>query len=132
MGLLHRYYKVSQHVSCLVLNILISMRYVAAYCLAALGGATPSAKDIEKILSSVGVDCDAAKAGKVISELEGKDLQAVIAEGMEKVGSMPVGGGGGGGAAGGAAPAAAEEKKEEKLKSPEEESDDDMGFGLFD
>merc|ERR1711913_254935 len=100
----------------------ISMRYVAAYCLAALGGATPSAKDIEKILSSVGVDCDADKAGKVISELSGKDLQAVIAEGMEKVGSMP--------AAGGAAPAAAEEKKEEKVEEPEEESDDDMGFGL--
>merc|ERR1711874_751497 len=107
-----------------------SMRYVAAYCLAALGGATPSAKDIEKILSSVGVDCDADLAGKVVSELEGKDLQAVI-EGMEKVGSMPVGGGGGGGAAPAAAdaPAAVEEKKEEE---PEEESDDDMGFGLFD
>ncbi|CAL4091063.1 unnamed protein product [Meganyctiphanes norvegica] len=107
------------------------MRYVAAYCLAALGGATPSAKDIEKILSSVGVDCDAALAGKVISELEGKDLQEVIAEGMTKVGSMPVGGGGGGAAAAPAAdaPAAAEEKKEEE---PEEESDDDMGFGLFD
>merc|ERR1712236_158957 len=120
-----------QHVSCLELNILISMRYVAAYCLAALGGATPSAKDIEKILSSVGVDCDADLAGKVVSELEGKDLQAVIAEGMEKVGSMPVGGGGGGGAAPAAADAApaAEEKKEEE---PEEESDDDMGFGLFD
>merc|ERR1712212_122426 len=123
--------KVSQHVSCLVPKILISMRYVAAYCLAALGGATPSAKDIEKILSSVGVDCDAAQASKVISELEGKDLQAVIAEGMEKVGSMPVGGGGGGAAAGGGAPAA-EEKKEEKVEEPEEESDDDMGFGLFD
>merc|ERR1712215_99065 len=120
-----------QHVSCLELNILISMRYVAAYCLAALGGATPSAKDIEKILSSVGVDCDADLAGKVVSELEGKDLQAVIAEGMEKVGSMPVGGGGGGGAAPAAAdaPAAVEEKKEEE---PEEESDVDMGFGLFD
>merc|ERR1712215_147948 len=114
-----------QHVSCLELNILISMRYVAAYCLAALGGATPSAKDIEKILSSVGVDCDADLAGKVVSELEGKDLQAVIAEGMEKVGSMPVGGGGGGAAPAAAdAPAAVEEKEEE----PEEESDDDMGF----
>merc|ERR1711970_436460 len=132
MGFISGNHKVCKHVSCLELNILISMRYVAAYCLAALGGATPSAKDIEKILSSVGVDCDADLAGKVISELEGKDLQAVIAEGMEKVGSMPVGGGGGGGAAPAAAadaPAAVEEKKEEE---PEEESDDDMGFGLFD
>merc|ERR1712105_393715 len=85
MGLLHRYYKVSSHVSCLVLKLLFSMRYVAAYALAALGGATPSAKDIEKILSSVGVDCDADLAGKVVSELSGKDLAAVIAEGMERL-----------------------------------------------
>lgn len=58
------------------------MRYVAAYCLAALGGKTASAKDIEKILDSVGVDCDADEAKKVVSELEGKDLKAVIAEGV--------------------------------------------------
>ncbi|XP_063615341.1 large ribosomal subunit protein P2-like [Penaeus indicus] len=109
------------------------MRYVAAYCLAALGGKTASAKDIEKILDSVGVDCDADEAKKVVSELEGKDLKAVIAEGMGKLGSMPAGGGGAP-AAGGAAPAAAaaEEKKPEKVEEPEEESDDDMGFGLFD
>merc|ERR1711970_519812 len=130
MGFISGNHKVCKHVSCLELNILISMRYVAAYCLAAIGGATPSAKDIEKILSSVGVDCDADLAGKVVSQLEGKDLQAVIAEGMEKVGSMPAGGGGGAAPAAGDAPAAAvEEKKEEE---PEEESDDDMGFGLFD
>lgn len=55
------------------------MRYVAAYCLAALGGKTASAKDIEKILDSVGVDCDADEAKKVVSELEGKDLKNVIA-----------------------------------------------------
>merc|ERR1712198_814104 len=103
------------------------MRYVAAYCLAALGGSTPSLKDVEKVLAAVGVDCDAAKAKKVISELAGKDLAAVMAEGMGKLGSMPAGGGGGAAAA-----AAAEEKKVEKEEEPEEESDDDMGFGLFD
>merc|ERR1711942_664878 len=125
MGLIHvNHNKVSLPVSCLVPKILVSMRYVAAYALAALGGATPSAKDLEKILSSAGVDCDADLAGKVVSELSGKDLQAVIAEGMEKVGSMPVGGGGGGAAPAAAADAApaAEAKKEEE---PEEESDDD-------
>ncbi|XP_063598410.1 large ribosomal subunit protein P2-like [Penaeus indicus] len=108
------------------------MRYVAAYCLAALGGKTASAKDIEKILDSVGVDCDADEAKKVVSELEGKDLKAVsycffnlqIFLGMGKLGSMPAGGGGAP-AAGGAAPAAAaaEEKKPEKVEEPEEESD---------
>merc|ERR1711872_103384 len=108
-----------------------SMRYVAAYCLAALSGSTPSVKDIEKVLSSVGVDCDADQAKKVVSELEGKVLDDLIAEGMEKLGTMPAGGGGAP-AAGAAAAAPVEEKKEEKEEEPEEESDDDMGFGLFD
>ncbi|KAK4313887.1 hypothetical protein Pmani_014819 [Petrolisthes manimaculis] len=111
----------------------ISMRYVAAYCLAALGGASPSAKDIEKVLASVGVDCDAALAKKVVSELEGKNLAAVIDEGMGKIGTMPVGGGGGGGAAVASSSAAAAKEEEKKVEEePEEESDDDMGFGLFD
>ena len=59
------------------------MRYVAAYLLAALGGnASPSAKDIEKILSSVGVESDKALIEKVIGELKGKDLEEVLAAGM--------------------------------------------------
>ena len=58
------------------------MRYVAAYLLAALGGnGNPSAEDIEKILSSVGIEAEVDKLSKVISELKGKSLQALIAEG---------------------------------------------------
>ncbi|XP_076053286.1 large ribosomal subunit protein P2-like [Oratosquilla oratoria] len=109
------------------------MRYVAAYCLLALGGKTPSAKDLKKVLDSVGVDCDSAQAEKVVSELDGKSLEELINEGMGKLGSMPATGGGGGG--GGAAAAAAETEApaaETKEEEPEEESDDDMGFGLFD
>ncbi|KAK8745713.1 hypothetical protein OTU49_000336 [Cherax quadricarinatus] len=119
------------------------MRYVAAYCLAALGGGSPSVKDIEKVLSSVSIDCDAALAKKVISELQGKNLEQLINEGLSKIGSLPAGGGGGGvgiAAGGGGKPAAAaaaaaapaEKKEEKKPEEPEEESDDDMGFGLFD
>jgi large subunit ribosomal protein LP2 len=72
---------------------------------------------------------------KVVSELAGKDLEALIAEGSSKLATMPAGGGGGAApaaaaAGGAAAPAAA--AKEEKKEEPEEESDDDMGFGLFD
>nr|KAG5696085.1 hypothetical protein BaRGS_020486 [Batillaria attramentaria] len=112
------------------------MRYVAAYLLAALGGKnSPSAADVEKILSSVGIEAEADKVKKVVSELSGKDLQELIAEGSKKLASMPAGGavaagGAAAPAAGGAAPAA-EAKKEEK-KEESEESDDDMGFGLFD
>ena len=55
------------------------MRYVAAYLLANLGGnESPSAKDIKKILESVGVNVDDEKLNKVVSELEGKDINEVL------------------------------------------------------
>ena len=58
------------------------MRYVAAYLLAVLGGNdATAAADIEKILSSVGIEAEADKLKKVISELKGKDLATLIAEG---------------------------------------------------
>ena len=59
------------------------MRYVAAYLLAAMGGGDkqPSSADIEKILESVGIEAEADKIKKVISELNGKNLDDVIAEG---------------------------------------------------
>lgn len=58
------------------------MRYVAAYLLAVLGGkASPSQNDIEKILSSVGIETDGEKLKIVISELNGKSIDDVIAQG---------------------------------------------------
>lgn len=46
------------------------MRYVAAYLLAALGGnANPEAKDIKKILESVGIEADDTRLDKVQSGL---------------------------------------------------------------
>ncbi len=42
------------------------MRYVAAYLLAALGGnENPAAKDIKKILESVGIEADDTRLDKV-------------------------------------------------------------------
>ncbi|KAM9798700.1 60S acidic ribosomal protein P2 [Syngnathus typhle] len=114
------------------------MRYVAAYLLAVLGGNTsPVAKDIKAILSSVGIEADDDRLNKVISELEGKNINEVMNSGLSKLASVPAGGAVAAPAAAGAAssaaaaPAAAEEKKEEK-KEESEESDEDMGFGLFD
>ncbi|XP_036050552.1 60S acidic ribosomal protein P2 isoform X2 [Onychomys torridus] len=114
------------------------MRYVASYLLAALGGnSSPSAKDIKKILDSVGIEADDDRLNKVISELNGKNIEDVIAQGVGKLASVPAGGAVAVSAApGSAAPAAgsapaAEEKKDEKNEESEE-SDDDMGFGLFD
>eukprot|EP00047_Mylnosiga_fluctuans_P001324 m.219768 g.219768 ORF g.219768 m.219768 type:complete len:113 (+) comp10243_c0_seq1:175-513(+) len=112
------------------------MRYVAAYLLATLGGnATPSEADVKKILSSVGIEADQAKLTKVLGELKGKDLAALIAEGEKKLASVPAAGAAPAAAApaaAAAAPAAKAEKKEEKKKEEKPPSDDDMGFGLFD
>lgn len=115
------------------------MRYVAAYLLTVLGGKdSPVAADIEKVLSSVGIEAEAEKLKKVISELNGKKIDDLITKGKEKLATIPSGGAVAASAA--AAPAAAaaagspqkkEEKKEAKKEEPEE-SDDDMGFGLFD
>lgn len=58
------------------------MRYVAAYMLAVLGGkASPGQSDIEKILSSVGIETDVEKLKKVISELNGKSIDELITKG---------------------------------------------------
>ncbi|KAM3871726.1 large ribosomal subunit protein P2-like [Diretmus argenteus] len=115
------------------------MRYVAAYMLAALGGnANPSAHDVRDILDSVGIEAEHERLNKVISELNGKDIEEVLNAGMSKLVFVPAGGavavsatsGSAAGAPEGAAPAA-EEKKEEK-KAESEDSEEDMGFGLLD
>merc|ERR1712144_162695 len=109
----------------------LKMRYVAAALLAAQGGQEVSAANIKKILSSVGIDAEDEKVEKVVSELSGKDIEELIKEGTEKLGSVPAGAApaaGGAAPAGDAAPAAAAAKEPE----PESEEDDDMGFGLFD
>merc|ERR1711878_84057 len=112
---------------CFVLNQL-KMRYVAAYLLAQLGGNdAPDAAAIKAILSSVGVDADEEKMNKVISELSGKAIADVLAEGKEKLASVPSGGGAAPAAGGAADAPAAEEKKAESSES----EDEDMGFGLF-
>jgi large subunit ribosomal protein LP2 len=112
------------------------MKHLAAYLLLGLGGNTsPSAADVKAVLESVGIEADDERLNTLISELEGKDINELIAAGSEKLASVPSGGGGGGGAAaagGAAAGGAAEEAKEEAKEEEKEESDEDMGFGLFD
>lgn len=91
------------------------MRYVAAYLLAVLGGKeSPVAADLEKILSSVGVEVDSTRLGKVVADLKGKSVEELIKEGREKLSTIPSGGAvaaAAAPAAAGAAPAAAESKK---------------------
>lgn len=107
------------------------MRYVAAYMLAILGGnKAPSEEDIKKILGSVGVEYNPEQSKKVVSELKGKNLEELIAQGSEKLATIPSGGGGAAAPAAAAAPV--EEKKEEKKEEEEEEEDDGEMFSLFD
>ncbi|KAK9898548.1 ribosomal protein 60S [Cystobasidium minutum MCA 4210] len=112
------------------------MRYLAAYLLLQTGGnATPSKEDIKSVLDAAGVETDEERLDKLLSELEGKDVNELIQEGSSKLASVPSGGAGGAAAASSSAAAGgapAEEKKEEKKEEEKEESDDDMGFGLFD
>ncbi|KAI0028926.1 60s acidic ribosomal protein-domain-containing protein [Vararia minispora EC-137] len=112
------------------------MRHLAAYLLLQVGGnASPSAADVKKVLDAVGIEADEERLEKLISELDGKDVAALITEGSNKLASVPSGGAAAassGGAAAAAGGAAAEEKEEEKKEEEKEESDDDMGFGLFD
>merc|ERR1712241_1387436 len=135
MGPVQIYTLSRQHVSC-PCDLKLIMRYVAAYLLAVLGGnASPSAADISAIISSVGIDADKEKLDMVISELSGKSVEELIAEGSKKLASVPSGGGAAApaaAAAGGGGGAAAAEAPKEKKEEPAEESDDDMGFGLFD
>lgn len=57
------------------------MRYVAAYLLASLSGKEPSSDDVEKILSSVGIESDSQKLSIVLKELKGKNVDDLIESG---------------------------------------------------
>lgn len=106
------------------------MKYLAAYLLLVnAGNASPSAADIKSVLESVSIEVDDEKIAKLLGEVEGKNAEELIAEGNEKLSSVPAGAPAGAAAAAGGA---AEEAAEEAAPEAAEESDDDMGFGLFD
>ena len=54
------------------------MRHIAAYLLLQIGGnASPSADDVKKVLSAVGIEADGERLEKLIAELQGKDVNEV-------------------------------------------------------
>ena len=109
------------------------MKYLAAYLLLTTGGNTsPSAADIKAVLSSVGIEAEDDRISALLAELDGKDIQELIAEGSSKLASVPTGGAAAAGGAASAGGAAAEAAAEEEVEEEAEESDDDMGLGLFD
>ena len=114
-----------------VLTSAIVSKYLAAYLLLNASGAAPTADKITSVLESVGIEVEESQVTELISALEGKSVEELIAEGNEKLASVPTGGAGAAPAAGAGA-AAADAPAEAAEEAAEEESDDDMGFGLFD
>lgn len=54
------------------------MRHIAAYLLLQIGGnSSPSAADVKKVLAAVGIEADEPRLETLISELSGKDVNAV-------------------------------------------------------
>ena len=62
------------------------MKYIAAYLLLRMGGNShPTAEDIKHVLGSVGISADEDRLNKLISELDGKDVEELIKLGSEKL-----------------------------------------------
>ncbi|KAL6940667.1 60S acidic ribosomal protein P2 [Hanseniaspora vineae] len=109
------------------------MKYLAAYLLLVQGGnASPSAEDIKSVIESVGVEVESSKVDALLSALEGKTVEELIAEGNTKFATVPAAGAAVSSGAGAASSGAAAEEAEEEKEEEKEESDEDMGFGLFD
>lgn len=54
------------------------MKHLAAVLLLKLGGnESPKAADVKKVLESVGIEADSERLDKLISELDGKDINEV-------------------------------------------------------
>ena len=75
---------------------------IAALVLCKLGGKSGSADDIKAVLTAAGIEAhDDDAITKLTGDLAEKDMDALLAEGMEKIKDIPIGGSGGGGGGGG-------------------------------
>ena len=119
------------------------MSHLAAYLMLVLGGnekptvdysfasTYSQAENIKSVLEAVGAEAQDEQIEKLLADLEGKNIEEMIKEGLEKLVSIPAGGAAAPAASGAAA---AEEKKEEEKKEEEEEEEEDVdmsGGGLF-
>ena len=100
------------------------MLEATAYLLCKIGGKSGSADDIKAVLEAAGAAVNEDAITSFCGDVDGKDVNELLAAGMEKVKDVPLGGGGGGGGgggdggggadAGGAAEVAAKEEEEEE------------------
>ena len=62
------------------------MRHLAAYLLLVVGGnASPTADDVTNVLSKAGIESDSERLSQLMAELEGKDINELVALGKEKL-----------------------------------------------
>ena len=99
------------------------MKYMAAFALCVVGGnAAPSAADVTKVVEAAGGEVDADALTVLMTDMEGKDINELLATGEGKFKGM--GGGGGASAGDSAAPAAA------VVEAPKEEEVDALDGGM--
>eukprot|EP01031_Cornospumella_fuschlensis_P028337 gene28337-34213_t len=62
------------------------MRHLAAYLMLLIGGnASPSAEDINTLLAAAGIDGDNDRLTQLMADLEGKNIEELVALGKEKL-----------------------------------------------
>lgn len=65
------------------------MKYLAAILLLHMGGnASPTAVDVKRLLSTVGSPVDEERLQKLLSELDGKDINVLLEEGRRKLATV--------------------------------------------
>jgi large subunit ribosomal protein LP2 len=67
---------------------------VAALLLCKVGGKAGSADDIKAVLEAAGATVDEDALTKLCGDMDGKDVNELLAAGMEKMKDIPMGGGG--------------------------------------
>jgi large subunit ribosomal protein LP2 len=73
------------------------MQEIVALLLCKVGGKAGSADEIKAILEAAGAEVNEEQLTKLVGDAEGKDINELLAAGMEKLKDVPMGGGGGGG-----------------------------------
>ena len=109
------------------------MQEVAAYLLLVVGGnETPSADDVKSVLAAAGnEEPNEDSINALIGDMEGKSVNDLLAEGMDKLKDVPMGGGGGGSGGGGGGGGEAVEEEVEEEKEEEEEVGDAPVVDMF-
>lgn len=70
---------------------------IAALLLCKIGGKAGSADDIKAVIEAAGGEANEDAITKLTGDMDGKDINELLAAGMEKMKDVPMGGGGGGG-----------------------------------